>query len=68
MGIANRVRAALEERRLSQVDLAELTGVPYTTIRRLVQPESNPFLDDVLRVARVLEIPVARLFWLARGA
>jgi len=64
MATMNRLRAALEERRLTQVDLADLSGVPYPTIRRLLRPDSNPFLDDALRVARVLDASLERLFWL----
>ena len=64
MSLANQLRMALEERRLSQVDLADLAGIPYPRLRRLLRPGSNPFLDDALRVARVLDVPVARLFWL----
>ena len=64
MATMNRLRAALEERHLTQVDLADLSGVSYPTIRRLLRPDSNPFLDDALRVARVLDASLERLFWL----
>jgi transcriptional regulator with XRE-family HTH domain len=67
-GLGNRLRAELEDRRLSQADLAELTEIPYVTVQRLVRPGSNPFLDDALRITRVLEVPLERLFWIAGDA
>ena len=60
----NALRTTLEDRRLSQIDLADLSGVPYTTVQRIVRPDSNPFLDDALRITRILGAPMAELFWL----
>lgn len=51
---------------MSQTELAALAGIPYPRVRRIVRRDSNPFLDDVLRIARVLNLTVAELFSLER--
>ena len=60
----NRLRIALEQRRLSRTDLATLAGLPYTTILRLVRARGNPPLEHALRISAVLETPVEKVFWL----
>ena len=62
--ISNKVLGALEERQMSRRDLADLSGITFPIIRRLTQPDSNPFLDNALTIARILEVPVTQLFWL----
>lgn len=47
---------------MSPEDLADLTGIDASIVRRLAHPASNPFLDHALRVARALDCPVADLF------
>lgn len=60
----NRLRLALTASGMTQSDLAELTGISYATIKRLVRPGSNPMLHQALRISAVLQIPVERLFWI----
>jgi hypothetical protein len=47
---------------MSQIQLAELTDLPYARVRRMVQRRSNPNLDDALRVAIALQASVEDLF------
>jgi DNA-binding XRE family transcriptional regulator len=60
----NRLRVTLEQRRLSRTDLATLSGLPYTTVLRLVRARGNPPLEQALRISAVLDIPVEKVFWL----
>lgn len=60
--VINELRAVLAERQLSQTDLAELSGVSYTTIRRLGRRDGNPRLDDALRICGALSVQVEDLF------
>jgi len=63
--VTNGLRTTLAERQISQTDLAELAGIPYATIRRIVRKDSNPRLDDALRISRVLKMSIEDLFYLA---
>jgi len=60
--LRNSLLDALRERQMSPEDLADLTGIDASIVRRLAHPASNPFLDHALRVARALDCPVADLF------
>jgi DNA-binding XRE family transcriptional regulator len=60
----NRLRVTLEQRRLSRTDLATLSGLPYTTILRLVRTRGDPPLEHALRISAVLDLPVEKVFWL----
>jgi len=64
--VTNRLRVLLDERRVSQSELAYLTNLPYTTVRRLVRQGCNPSLDHVLRLSAVLGAPVEEMFVLDR--
>lgn len=55
---------ALAEWQFTPADLSDHTGLPLRTIRRMLRPGSNPFLDQALLVASQLEASVADLFWL----
>lgn len=62
--VTNALRATLAERQISQMHLAEHTGIAYGKIRRILRPNSNPRLDDALRIANALEMPLEDLFHL----
>jgi len=62
--LRNRVQELLDERQLSRTELAELTGLPTRTIRRLSRPDSDPLLEPALRISRILQTPLDDLFWL----
>ena len=65
--LGNNLRAALDERRLSHADLAQLTEIPYPVIQRLLRADSNPYLDQAMRIARVLDLSLEQLFWVDDG-
>jgi transcriptional regulator with XRE-family HTH domain len=60
--LRNRLRAELATRQMSLAELARLTEIPYPTVQRVARPHSNPFLDNALRIAKVLGVPLERLF------
>jgi DNA-binding XRE family transcriptional regulator len=62
--VRNALRDVLRERQLAQMDLAELAGVPYATVRRVVRGNANLFLEDALRISRALQKPIDELFWM----
>jgi DNA-binding XRE family transcriptional regulator len=62
--LGNRLRAAIEERGLTQADVAILTGLSYAVVRRIVRDGYDPLLLHALRVGAVLGMPVEELFWL----
>jgi len=62
MIVVNRLAAELAERGLSARDLAMLTGLSERVVRRCLAPDGNPFLDVVLQIAQVLDLPVAALY------
>lgn len=62
--LANRVRVARAERSLSQTELAEAAGVSRQTISSIETGQYVPSTLLALRIAQVLEVPVADLFWI----
>ena len=62
--LANRVRVARAERNLSQTDLAEAAGVSRQTVSSIETGQYVPSTLLALRLAQVLDVPVADLFWI----
>jgi transcriptional regulator with XRE-family HTH domain len=52
----------LKERGLTGAKLADMTGVPYSTIRRMLRAPSNPPLHAAMLVGRLLDAEVDELF------
>jgi DNA-binding XRE family transcriptional regulator len=65
--VVSRLSEALAEWQFTPSDLADHTGVPLRTIRRMSCRRSNPFLDQALVVAAQLGASVTDLFWLEEG-
>lgn len=47
---------------MSQLDLADLTRLPYLAVRRIAHPRSDPRLDQALRISEALALPIEDLF------
>jgi putative transcriptional regulator len=62
--LANRLRVARAERRLSQDDLARLVGVTRQTIGSIENGLYCPSALLAFQLARALEQPIAELFFL----
>jgi putative transcriptional regulator len=62
--LANRLRVARVECDLSQSDLADAVGVSRQTISSIETGQYGPSALLAFRIARALDAPVDRLFWI----
>jgi putative transcriptional regulator len=65
--LRNRVRVGRAERDFSQEQLAQAAGVSRQTISSIETGQYTPSALLAFRIARVLDMPVDRLFWLEGG-
>ena len=65
--LANRLRVARAEHRLSQQDLAQLAGVTRQTIGAIENGDYCPSALLAFVLARALKTPVAELFLIEEG-
>jgi putative transcriptional regulator len=63
-----RLRAARDERRWTQADLAAHVGVSRQTINSIETGRFEPSLSLALKLARLIDVPVEALFSLRDGA
>ena len=68
MKLANRLRVARAEKRLSQADLARLAGVTRQTIGAIENGQYGPSAFLAFVLARELQMPVAELFYMEDDA
>ena len=59
--LSERIQRARKLKRLSREDLAELLGVSAMTIRRWEKYNTSPRMDELQKIAQVLNIPVSEL-------
>ena len=64
MKLANRLRVARAEKRLSQEDLARMAGVTRQTIGAIENGQYGPSAFLAFVLARELQISVSELFYL----
>ena len=64
MKLANRLRVARAEKRLSQEDLARMAGVTRQTIGAIENGQYGPSAFLAFVLARELQMPVSELFYL----
>lgn len=62
--LANRLRVARAERRISQDELARAVGVSRNTVGSIENLRYTPSALLAFRLAKVLEMPVTQLFWI----
>jgi Predicted transcriptional regulators len=60
--VGARIRALRRGLGLSQVQLAERIGMDHRTISRLENGYRNTGIDELVRIARGLDVPPWRLF------
>jgi putative transcriptional regulator len=65
--LRNRVKVGRAERDLSQEELAHAAGVSRQTISSIEKGQYTPSALLAFRLARVLDLPIDRLFWLEGG-
>jgi transcriptional regulator with XRE-family HTH domain len=59
--VGERVHAAMWHKRMTQKQLASVLGVGQSAVARKIRGERGWSLDEVLAVARVLDVPVTDL-------
>jgi len=59
--VGDRIRAARRIRGLSQERLAELAGMDRQAINRIEQGHQSPILDNLIRIADALGVPLSEL-------
>lgn len=59
--VGDNIRTARRARRLSQERLAELAEMDRQTINRIEQGHASPLLDNLIRIAHALGVPLAEL-------
>ena len=63
----NRIKEVLEEKGIKQVWLAEKLGKSYNIVNGYVQNRSQPSLEDLNRVAEILDVDVRSLIVSNKG-
>lgn len=59
--VAQRVRDAMEQKSLTEKGLADVTGIPRTTLRRRLTGNSSFTLNELDAIARYLGLPLVDL-------
>ncbi|MFI1562220.1 helix-turn-helix domain-containing protein [Streptomyces sp. NPDC020490] len=59
--IGDRIRAVRRERGLTQEALAETAGMDRQAINRIEQGHQSALVDNLIRIADALEVPLADL-------
>lgn len=59
--IGDRIRSARLHANLTQEKLAELAGMDRQAINRIEQGHASPRLDNLIRIAEALGVPLADL-------
>ncbi|MBC8293540.1 MAG: helix-turn-helix transcriptional regulator [Proteobacteria bacterium] len=60
--LENRLGEISKGRQLTLVDLSDLTGISYSTVRRMVIEGTDPPLGNALSMSRVLGLPLRELY------
>ena len=64
--VQNGVQARRTEKGMTQQQLAELTGLARQSIISIEKGRFLPTIENALRIAAALEMPVQDLFWLSK--
>lgn len=59
--VGDNVRAARLQAKLTQEKLAELAGMDRQAINRIEQGHASPLLDNLIRIADALDVPLSEL-------
>ena len=57
----NRIKEVLEKKGATQIWLAERLGKSYNMVNSYVQNRRQPSLDDLYRIADILDVTITRL-------
>lgn len=59
--VGNNIRTARRAQRLSQERLAELAGIDRQAVNRIEQGHQSALLDNLIRIADALGVPLSEL-------
>ena len=59
MGVRDTVKARRKELGISQVDLAEMSGLSLATIKNIERGEGNPSYETITRIMEVLGMEIS---------
>lgn len=59
--VTTRIRETMKTRKVSQNELADLSGVPASSLSRYMRGLTSPTLDHLARIADALNVPLADL-------
>jgi transcriptional regulator with XRE-family HTH domain len=57
----NRIKAVLDDKGIKQTWLAERLGKSYNMVNSYVQNRRQPSLDDLYRIAKILQVDIKDL-------
>ncbi|HLC02540.1 MAG TPA: helix-turn-helix transcriptional regulator [Anaerolineales bacterium] len=66
--VQNAIRQTRTEKGMTQQQLAELTGLARQSIISIEKLRFIPTIENALRLALALDVPVEDLFWLKDGS
>ncbi len=58
----NKVRKLREQRKMSQLELAQKAGLDLTTINEVENGNRDPMLKTIWRISNALDIKISQLF------
>ena len=64
--VQNAVLQARTEKGITQQQLAELTGLARQSIISIEKGRFLPTIENALRIAAALDVPIKDLFWLGK--
>lgn len=67
MELRNQLKKHRQQKKLTQVELAEKVGVTRQTIISIEKARYHPSVKLALHLAQELAVPLQDLFWLAEG-
>jgi transcriptional regulator with XRE-family HTH domain len=59
------IRAKMGKKQINIADLSRVTGIPRSTLSRIINSKRQPELEQVRKIAIALETPMAVLFTMA---
>ena len=57
----NRIKEVLEDKGIKQIWLAEKLGKSYNMVNSYVQNRRQPSLEDLYKIAKILDVDTAQL-------
>ncbi|MEM3489198.1 MAG: helix-turn-helix transcriptional regulator [Nitrososphaerota archaeon] len=66
ISVAENLKKLLKERKKSITELSEYTGISRPTIYRILEHKSSLKLEDAIRIAHFLDVPIESLYGLEK--